>query len=293
MSIILPPLPDPSTSPSPPTFRINKHMQPINKLSDLETQMKLAQVHLFRTNPTPPFPISLPKLKLRKKLSSIQRYKLKQDGTKQVTKIVCNVMSWGDNLYWRTSESMVIKHGFDVWLRRQQVKRLSTTASQKQVKAFLICIGQKHDDLGYHQLNKGIIFCLTYFGHIYSRWQPNKDCDDPEEAAWRSNHLIFDDYLQAPASANIEPLPKCKQKCGDEELVDELSQNEHPMIRRRDEPDAQQIGSTSLDKSSVQVVAIRKVSLTKKHALKEKFTQVVIEIIRARPLTRSITRNMK
>ncbi|KAJ3782085.1 hypothetical protein GGU10DRAFT_436882 [Lentinula aff. detonsa] len=308
MSIVLPPLPDPaSTSPSPPAFRINKRMRPINKLSELKNQMKEAQVHLFDNNPLPPFPIPLSKLVLSKRLTNAQRYNLKRDGMTQITKIMRSAMSWGDKLYWRTSESMVIKHGFDIWLQRQRGvvggKVSSTTAIRKRVEAFLICIGQKHDDLNYDQLNEGIIFCLTHFGHIYNRWQPNKDCDDPEEAAWRADHLIFDDYLQAPASVNIEPSPKCKRKREDEELVDESSQNERPAIRRRvtrrtsmsplqeNEPDAQQIGSTSLEKSSV--VAIRKVSPTKKHVLKNKFKQAVIEIVRARPLTRSMTQNMK
>ncbi|KAJ3799242.1 hypothetical protein GGU11DRAFT_517160 [Lentinula aff. detonsa] len=280
MSIVLPPLPDPSTSPAPPASRTNKRMRPITKLSELEIQMRHSQSHLFKTNPTPPFPISLLKLKLSKRLSSIQRYNLKRDGTNQVNEIVRgSAMSWGDDLYWRTSKSIVITHGFDIWLRHQGGIEPSTTAIRKQVEAFLICIGQKHDALDYDQLNEGIIFCLTHFGHIYNRWQPNKDCDDPEEAAWRSDHLIFDDYLQAPSSANIEPPQKLKRKHEDEELVDELSQNERPAIRRRvtrqtsmsclqeNEPDAQQIGSTSLDKSSV--IAIRKVSPTKKHALKD------------------------
>ncbi|KAJ3747814.1 hypothetical protein DFH05DRAFT_1541309 [Lentinula detonsa] len=221
MSIVLPPLPDPS-SPAPPASRTNKRMRPITKLSELKIQMKDAQVHLFNNNPMPPFPISLPELKLSKSLNSIQRHNLKQDGMNLVNEIVRSAMSWGDDLYWRTSESILIKHGFDIWLRRQGGKEPSTTAIRKQVVAFLICIGQKNDALDYDQLHEGIIFCLTHFGHIYNRWQPNKDCDDPEEAAWRSDHLIFDDYLPAPSSANIEPPQKLKRKREDEELVDEL-----------------------------------------------------------------------
>ncbi|KAJ3991644.1 hypothetical protein F5050DRAFT_1812312 [Lentinula boryana] len=268
MSIVLPPLPDPST-PSLPMSRINKQ----------------AQVHLFNNNPMPPFPIPLRKLELSKSLNSIQRYNLKRGGMVQVMEIVCSAMSWGEDLYWHisfqlaTSESIVIKHGFNIWLQHHLWHQNMMTWTMIN-------------------LNKGILFCLTHFGHIYNRWQPNKDCDDPEEAAWRSNHLIFDNYLQAPASANIQPSQKCKQKRKDKKLADELSQNKHPTIRHRVTRQTSMsplqewpFGSVGfcvsgwaqllhLDNSSV--VAIRKVKSTKKHALKEKFKQAVIEIVRAR-----------
>ncbi|KAJ3966188.1 hypothetical protein EV361DRAFT_591374 [Lentinula raphanica] len=296
MSIALPPMPDPS-NPPPPASRINSRMRPINKLQSLKRHMKEAQVHVFNHNAIPTFPISLSRL-MSNQFSAAQKSEYRRDGKAKVRNTIQSMMEWGDELFWKTSTSVTIGHGFELWLRKLQGEDISPTVIRNQAEAFLFLIGHQHDDLDFSRLSAGLSLCLTHFGDIYIRWQPNKDCDDPEEATWRTDRLCYPDYLQTTTS----PLNR-KRKYEEDRTTDESNEVQHRAIKQRrvtlkgrnSMPATKTLAKNGFDASGANTLAgaaKMKSESVKKTALglRAKIKKAVVDVVKTGPITRSMTR---
>ncbi|KAJ3754814.1 hypothetical protein EV360DRAFT_86491 [Lentinula raphanica] len=322
MSIALPPMPDPS-NPPPPASRINSRMRPINKLQSLKRHMKEAQVHVFNHNAIPTFPISLSRL-MSNQFSAAQKSEYRRDGKAKVRNTIQSMMEWSDELFWKTSTSVTIGHGFELWLRKLQGEDISPTVIRNQAEAFLFLIGHQHDDLDFSRLSAGLSFCLTHFGDIYIRWQPNKDCDDPEEACDVANgqtvlsRLPPNDHLRAThlgylaiKSQSELPFHNSKlnltifyqRKYEEDRTTDESNEVQHRAIKQRrvtlkgrnSMPATKTLAKNGFDASGANTLAgaaKMKSESVKKTALglRAKIKKAVVDVVKTGPITRSMTR---
>ncbi|KAJ3832621.1 hypothetical protein F5878DRAFT_450049 [Lentinula raphanica] len=294
MSIVLPPMPEPSNL-SPPASRVNPRTRPINKIQSLQRHMKEAQAHMFTHGAIPAFPISLSSLSSSQPRAA-KKQESRQLGKSTIHEIIKTKMEWGDDLFWKTSTSITMNYGFQLWLRKLQAKGTSPALIRNQFETFLVLIGQQHEDLDLSRLSAGISFCLSYFGEIYIRWQPNKDCDDPDEAVFRTANLVYTDYL--PMSTSEPPVPlgdsslKRKRKHADDGPIDGSDQIQRPVIKLRRVIHRGSRTSTTLTKNETGASGASNLAVTGKtksdlinkptRSLKDRLKQAVVEVVRTR-----------
>ncbi|KAJ3770730.1 hypothetical protein FB446DRAFT_846812 [Lentinula raphanica] len=294
-------MPEPSNLP-PPASRANPRTRPINKIQSLQRHMKEAQLHMFDHNAIPAFPVSLSRLSSSQTQSG-KKDQFRQLGKREVQCMIKNKMKWGDELFWKQSTAVTMKYGLGLWLHKLQGKDTSPGLIRNQVDAFLVLVGQQHEDLDVNRLSAGITFCLFFFGEIYIGWQPNRHCDDPDEAVFRTANLVYADYL--PISTSEPPVPlgdssRKRKRKADDEPIDESDQIQRPVIKIRRvihkhsrTSKAQTENESGASGASNRAVTGKiKPDLIKRPTLnlKDRFKQAVIEVVRTRPVTRSMTR---